>query len=106
MPKTDRDKAKELYRRRVSAAMERADEAFRGKYAAEITALLSLSKEQIDAIAPGEIDLRTYDVLIEVVKEASRVNLAQAELVKRIEAMGEVAVEIAKKVPRLAALFA
>ena len=41
-----------------------------------------------------------------VVKEASRVNLEQAELVNRIKSLGDVAVSIAKKVPTLAAMLA
>ena len=105
MPPTTRSKARELYRKRVAEAMKRADEAFRGEYAEQINELLGLSREEIDEITPDTTDLLTYDQLIEVVKEASRVNLKQAELVKGIEEMGEVAISIAKKVPSLAALF-
>ena len=106
MPARNRRRAKELYRQRVKAAMKRADEAFRGQYAEELKDLLSLSKESIDEITPDTTDLAIYSELIEVVKEASRVNLEQAELVKRIKAMGQVAISIAKKVPRLGALLA
>lgn len=105
MPPATRSKARDLYRRRVTEAMKRADEAFRGQYAEEINELLGLSREEIDEITPDTTDLLAYDQLIEVVKEASRVNLKQAELVNRIEELGEVAVNIAKKVPSLAALF-
>jgi len=105
MPPATRSKARELYRKRVNEAMKRADEAFRGEYAELINDLLGLSREEIDQITPDTTDLLTYDQLIEVVKEASRVNLKQAELVKGIEEMGEVAISIAKKVPSLAALF-
>ena len=99
-------KARALYRRRVRAAMQRADQAFRGLYAEEINALLGLSKEEIDEITPDATDLKIYNELLEVVKEASRVNLEQAELANRIKTMGEVAARIAAKVPSLAALFA
>ena len=97
--------ARDRFRRRVRTSFERADEAFRGQYAEEIQGLLGLSEADIDKITPGNVDLQTYHRLIEVVKEASRVNVAQAELKRQIEALGEVAVQIAKKVPKLAALL-
>jgi hypothetical protein len=96
--------ARDLFRRRVRTAFDNADDAFRGQYAEEIEGLLGLSKQEIDAITPGDADLQAYDRLITVVKEASRVNLAQAELRNRIRELGDIAVSIAKKVPKLAAL--
>jgi hypothetical protein len=106
---TDREErrrhARTLFRRRVRTALDRADEAFRGKYKDAIDELSGLSRAEIDAITPGTTDLRVYNELIEVVKEASRVNLAQAELRQRIEQLGDVAVAIARKAPRLAALL-
>ncbi len=104
MPRSN-TKARALFRKRVKAAMARADEAFRGQYAEEIDGLLGLSRDEIDAITPDSTDLQTYNRLIAVVKEASRVNLQQAELINRIKAMGDVAVKIAAKVPRLAGLL-
>lgn len=98
--------ARERYRRRVREAMKRADEAFRGEYADEINGLLGLSRTELDQLTPDTTDLETYDRLIEVVKEASRVNVEQAELVNRIEALGDLAVRIARKVPSLALMFA
>ncbi len=98
--------ARERYRRRVRQAMKRADEAFRGEYADEINGLLGLSRTELDQLTPDATDLETYDRLIEVVKEASRVNVEQAELVNRIETLGDLAVRIAKKVPSLALMFA
>ena len=86
--------------------LKRNREAFKGKYKKEINDLLSLSRSEIDAITPGTTDLDIYDALIEVVKEASRRNLAQAELKDRIERLGEVALKIAKLIPSLALLFA
>ncbi len=94
-----------LFRRRVRASLQKADDAFRGKYKAEIDELMGLSREEIDAITPDTTDVRTYDALITVVKEASRVNLAQADLRDQIIGMGQVAVDIAKRVPALAALL-
>ena len=47
----------------------------------------------------------TWDALVTVVKEASRVNLAQADLRARIEELGEAAVAIARRVPGLAGVL-
>jgi hypothetical protein len=93
------------FERDLQNALKSSHEAFVGQYAAEINALAGLSREEIDALAPGTTDLETYDKLMTVVKEASRKNLAQAQLKARIEDLGDIAIEIAKKVPKLAALF-
>lgn len=106
MSPRSRAEASKLFRQRVKPAMQRADAEFRGQYAEEINGLLGLSKEEIDEITPDTTDLETYNKLMIVVKEASRVNLEQAELVGRIKSLGEVAVSIAKKVPSLAAMLA
>jgi len=79
--------------------------AFRGKYKEELNALSGLSKDEIDSISPGITDLQTYDELIALVKAASRVNLEQSELKKRIINMGEIAVTIAGKIPSLAKIL-
>ncbi len=96
----------EAYRQRIRRRLKEGREAFLGKYKDELNVLSGLSRDEIDQITPDLTDLQKYDELITVVKEASRVNLSQAELKKQIEDLGEVAVEIAKKVPTLAALFA
>ena len=98
--------ARARYRARVREAMKRADEAFRGQYAEQINGLLGLSRVEIDELTPDATDLQTYYQLIEVVKEASRVNVEQAELVNPIEALGELGVRIGKQVPSLALLLA
>jgi len=90
---------------RLRNLAEEADESFDGKYKSELDALMGLSKEEIDAITPDTEDLRTYSVLLKVVEEASRKNLAQANLVQDIKSLGDVAVKIAKKIPSLADLF-
>jgi hypothetical protein len=100
-----RRRAREAYRRRVRQAIRAADEAFQGEYAAELSQLLGLSRDEIDAISPGAADLETYHRLIAVVTEASRANVAQAELSGRIRELGEVAVSIARKIPSLAAIL-
>jgi hypothetical protein len=95
----------EEFKRRLREKMIENREAFEGQYKNEINGLMGLSKSEIDAITPDVTDLEIYDQLISVVKEASRVNLAQAQLKARIEELGNVAVEIAKKVPSLAAIL-
>jgi hypothetical protein len=87
----------EEFKRRLREKMKENREAFEGKYKTEINNLMGLSKKEIDAITPDTTDLETYDQLITIVKEASRVNLAQAQLKVRIKELGEVAVSIAKK---------
>lgn len=91
----------------LDAILERGRIAFKGKYKKELDELVGLSREEIDAIIPENMtDLQKYDELITVVKEASRVNLAQAQLKQQIEKLGAVAIKIAKRVPSLAGLFA
>jgi hypothetical protein len=99
------DDRRRLFRQRVRRALDYADQSFRGKYREEMDALMGMSREEIEAITPDVTDLRVYDALITVVKEASRVNLAQADLRARIEELGEVAVAIARKVPGLAGVL-
>ncbi|HVZ42593.1 MAG TPA: hypothetical protein VHA82_02200 [Ramlibacter sp.] len=93
------------FERRLREQLKTSREAFDGQYKSELTQLACLSKEDIDAITPGTTDLQKYDELVALVKEASRVNLAQAELKQRIEALGNVAVSVAKLVPTLAAIL-
>jgi hypothetical protein len=93
------------FKRALRDRMKKNREAFEGKYGEQLNELLGLSREEIDAITPGVTDLEIYDQLITVVKEASRANLRQATLKAQIEALGGVAVEIAKKTGSLAKLF-
>ena len=95
---TSKNEAREAMRRELRAFARKNREAFTGKYATEINALAGLSKEEIDAITPDGTDLAVYATLMDVVKDASRKNLRQADLKQRIRELGEVAVEIAKKV--------
>ncbi|MCW8826477.1 MAG: hypothetical protein OQK78_08640 [Gammaproteobacteria bacterium] len=81
-------------------------EEFEGLYKSELNELMGLSKDEIELVTPGLTDMQIYDQLIIVVKEASRANIEQTQLVKSIQELGEVAVKIAKKVPGLATLFA
>jgi hypothetical protein len=95
----------DAYRKKLKERAEANRRAFEGEYREEIEGLLGLSREEIDRIIPGTTDLEIYDQLITVVKEASAANIAQAELKDRILELGEVAVKIAKRIPKLGALF-
>jgi len=95
----------EEFKRRLREKMAENREAFEGQYKDQLNGLMGLSKAEIDSITPDLTDLEIYDQLITVVKEASRVNLAQAELKSHIEELGEIAIKIANKVPTLAAMF-
>ena len=89
----------------VDESLKKSREAFKGKYKDQINDLAGLSKEQIDEITPDITDLQKYDELTTVVKEASRLNLSQAQIKAEIEKLGSVAVEIAKRVPSLSTLL-
>ena len=91
----------EEYREKLKERARVNREAFKGKYKAQLTALMGLSKEEIDKITPGTTDLETYAQLISIVKEASADNIDQAELKNRIMELGEIGVEIAKRIPAL-----
>ena len=90
---------------RFSKLFEEADKAFNGQYQEELNELTGLSKEKVDSVTPDTTDLRVYSVLIKVVEEASKKNLSQAQLKKDIEELGEVAVKIARKIPKIAAIL-
>ena len=89
----------------VDAVLERGREAFKGRYKKELEALAGLSMAEIKAISPAITAVQKYDELITVVKEASRVNLAQAELRQQIRRLGSTAVKIAGRIPSLARIL-
>lgn len=89
----------------LKAKLKEGRQAFKGKYKRELGKLEGLSREEINAITPDITDLKKYDELITVVKEASRVNLAQADLKRQIEKLGATAIQIAKEIPSFAKLF-
>jgi hypothetical protein len=101
----EKQRAREEFRKNVQAAFKRADESFRGVYAEAIGDLLALSQADIRAISPDPTCVETYDKLIQAVKEASRLNVAQAELKRQIVGLGQVAVSIAGRIPSLASLL-
>lgn len=90
---------------RFDAMFAEADKAFDGKYRSELSGLMGLSQSEIDALTPDTTDVSTYAKLIKIVEVASQENMNQAELISNIKSLGDLAVKIAKKVPKLAALF-
>jgi hypothetical protein len=83
-----------------------ADTAFSGTYKNQLNDLMGLSKNEIEEVSPdGLTDMSTYSKLIDVVKQASKDNISQADLISNIKTLGQTAVNIAKKVPTLAGLF-
>lgn len=89
----------------LDETLARGRQAFDGRYKDELDELGALSRDELESIEPNMTDLRVYDALMTVVKEASRVNLAQAELKQQIVRLGTAAVKIATHVPSLAELF-
>ena len=83
-----------------------ADAAFSGTYKSQLNDLMGLSKSEIEEVTPnGLTDISIYNKLIEVVKQASKDNISQADLITNIKSLGEIAIKIAEKVPALAALL-
>lgn len=93
------------YRKKLEERAKENRIAFEGKYKKEIESLLGLSREEINRITPGTTDLQKYDALITVVKEASANNISQAELKNNIMQLGNIAIDIAKRIPEIAKLF-
>lgn len=100
-----REDARTELRRELTRIIDQTRAEFEGKYGDQLQGLLGLSGEQLEEIAPRVESSEVYAHLIAVVRSASARNLSIARLRSRIRALGEVAVEIAKKVPGLARLF-
>jgi len=95
-----------MAKNRFDALFEEANVAFSGSYKNQLHELLGLSKSEIAEATPGDItDMNTYSQLIDVVKQASKDNISQADLITNIKTLGKTAISIAKKVPTLADMF-
>ncbi len=90
----------------LDAIVKRNRDAFTGAHSEDLKKLMGLSQEDLDAITPNVSNADVYAQLIDVVKAASAKNLSVAELRQRIEALGSVAVAIAKKAGVLAGVLA
>jgi hypothetical protein len=100
-----KEDAKAQLRRDLTRIIDETRAEFEGKYGEELKALLGLSAEELEEIAPRLESTEVYAQLIAVVRNASVKNLSVARLKARIRALGEVAVAIARKVPGLGRLF-
>jgi PHP family Zn ribbon phosphoesterase len=100
-----KEDAKAQLRRDLTRIIDETRAEFEGKYGEELKALLELSAEELEEIAPRLESTEVYAQLIAVVRNASVKNLSVARLKARIRALGEVAVAIARKVPGLDRLF-
>jgi hypothetical protein len=96
----------EKFKKNVDASLVRTQASFEGKYKNELGELLGLPSDKIAEVTPGLEGQQEYSKLISVVEEASRMNVSQATLRSQIKSLGENAVQIAKMVGGLAALFA
>jgi diacylglycerol kinase family enzyme len=88
----------------MDRAADRAERALNGQFSEIYKQLRSLSPEEIDSITPDTTDQKEYERMIALVQEATERNLDQAQLVERIRGLGDIAINIARKVPTLAAL--
>lgn len=89
----------------LDAAAQRAAEALDGRFSTIYKELRALSPEDINTITPDTTDQREYERLIALVQEATARNLSQAQLIDRINALGETAKTIARKINALAGLI-
>ncbi|MCT4646350.1 MAG: hypothetical protein N4A74_15285 [Carboxylicivirga sp.] len=92
---------REERRARLRARYAEIRAEFNGKYKDELKALQGLSRDEIDSITPGTADREIYLQLIAAVEAASAQNISQAELLEDIQELGDIAIEIVKKVPVL-----
>ena len=81
-------------------------DAFKGRYRVQLHELLSLSDDEIAQACPGKQAAHYYNIVIAVVSEASRKNMAPTRLADLLRSIGEDTVKIAKLVTGLAAAFA
>jgi diacylglycerol kinase family enzyme len=88
----------------MDRAADRAERALDGQFSEIYKQLRSLSPDEIDSITPDTTDQKEYERMIALVQEATERNLNQAQLVERIKSLGDIAINIARKVPSLAAL--
>lgn len=94
-----------MAKNRFSQIVADGHAAFNGQYKDELAKLRGLTKEEIDTIISETCDSAIYNELINVVENASKQNLTQAELIQNIRNLGEVAITIAKKVPQFSKLL-
>ncbi|MDO4770829.1 hypothetical protein [Porphyromonas sp.] len=90
---------------RFKNSFSEADLAFSRQSSRALRQLKGLSAAELAQILPKTTDEEVYKKLIEVVEEAARKNIKQAELITKIKDLGDLAIKLAQKVPALACLF-
>lgn len=86
----------------IQAALDSNKAKLMGSYSKELGSLQALTDAQLSALIPNTTSTETYNQLISVVQQASQTNMQQSELARKITALGQNAVKIAKLVGLLA----
>lgn len=86
-------------------AFNRADQEFKSQYADVIRDMKTRPKNEVELLLPDVQEQALYDELIPIVEKAKEDNLDAAQLRQNIQALGEKALWVAKKVPELAVLL-
>ena len=76
---------------KYSEAFKRADAAFNAEYGEKLAQL------RRDAEMAPVIEKKVYGDLIKVVEQATKPNMAQAELCAQVKKLGDIAIGIARK---------
>ena len=92
---------KKRFQRSVKRRFKEIDMELRGQHKKHLDALLGISRAEIKKLTPDTTNIDIYNKLIAVVTEATRQNVAIADLREAIENLGDIAKKIAKKVPGL-----
>lgn len=90
---------------RFTDSFAKADEKFDNQFSEQLEQLKGLTQSEIEKAMANTSDIEIYRQLAAIVDNASCKNLKQAELVSKIKALGEIAINLAKKIPGLDKLF-
>jgi len=88
-------------RQKLREDLKRRRGEFKERYGEVLERLRGLSAEELVAITPDPTAPEALQQLIGAVEKATRENLAQAALKERIQALGKVAMRIAKGMKEL-----
>ena len=90
---------------RFTDSFAKADEKFDNQISEQLEQLKGLTQSEIEKAMANTSDIEIYRQLATIVDDASCKNLKQAELVSKIKTLGEIAINLAKKIPGLDKLF-
>lgn len=82
---------------RFTDSFAKADEKFDNQFSEQLEQLKGLTQSEIEKAMANTSDIEIYRQLAAIVDDASCKNLKQAELVSKIKALGEIAINLAKK---------